>query len=593
MKNKFANLLIVTLLVFGALMITQPVSAHSDYNGSELNGVISAVNTGANTLSITPKGGGPDVTLNVDSSTVITRFHHSASLADLLVGDRVSANYNPATLLASRIDAELNLVRLDGLVTAVDTGANTLTVAPKNGGTAVVLKLDTNTSIQRNGQPAGLADIQLGDWVEAQYNPITLLAARISARFYLANLTGTVTAINTGAPQTLTIMPKYGGAAIVLNVDTTTQIKRNGQPAALTDIQLGDWVEAKYNAVTFLAARISARSNPAKVFGLISAIDTGANTVTINPVFPIPFKPATIPSIVLKVDTTTIIMRNNAPATLANLQVGDRVQATYNRVTMLASEIDAWAFQVQAQGFISAVDTTANTVTINPVFPLPFRPASVGIVLKVDPSTVINRNGAPAKLADLQVGDRVKAKYNPITMLATEIDAWANLEDVQGFISAVDTTANTVTINSIFPIPLRASSLGIVLKVDPSTVINRNGAPAKLADLQVGDRVKAKYNPATMLASEIDAWANLAEVHGIISAVDTTANTVTITPGISIHPETISPSIVLKVDSATVIKRNGAAASLADLQVGDRVEASYNSGSMLAVEIDATAKSTL
>jgi hypothetical protein len=40
----------------------------------------------------------------------------------------------------------------------------------------------------------------------------------------------------------------------------------------------------------------------------------------------------------------------------------------------------------------------------------------------VDASTVIKRHGTIATLADLQVGDRVDAKYNPLSMLAIKIE---------------------------------------------------------------------------------------------------------------------------------------------------------------------------
>jgi hypothetical protein len=172
MKNKFTNLLIVALLVFGALTAASPVSAHSD--GAELTGVISAIDTSVSTLSVTPKTGGTDVVFKVDSSTVITRLYHTATLADLQVGDRVEVKYDPSTMLASRIEAQLNLVNLVGLVYAVDTGAGTLTVLPHKGGANVVLKVDSTTLIKRNGKPVTLADIQLGNRIQARYNPVTL-----------------------------------------------------------------------------------------------------------------------------------------------------------------------------------------------------------------------------------------------------------------------------------------------------------------------------------------------------------------------------------------------------------------------------------
>jgi len=318
MRNKSMNLLIAALLVIGVLMAAGPVSAHSD--GTELHGLIAAIDGGAGTLTVTPQKGGSDVTLKVDGSTVITRLFHPAALTDLQVGDRVEVKYDPTTLLASRIEAQLNLVKMVGFVSAMDT--STVTVMPKNGGANVILKVDSTTLFTRNGKPATLADIQLGDLVQAKYNPVTLLAARISAQVYLVKLSGIISALGT---STVTVKPKHGGADVVLQVDSTTLIKRNGKPATLAELQLGDKVEAKYNIITLLATKISARPNLFEIKGLISAIDTGAGTLTVTPK-----KGA---KVVLKVDSTTLIKRNGAPATLGDLQVGDRVEAKYNAVS--------------------------------------------------------------------------------------------------------------------------------------------------------------------------------------------------------------------------------------------------------------------
>ena len=228
--------------------------------GGHLQGLISAVDTGAGTLTVTPKGGGSNVTFNVDSSTVITRLHHSASLADLQPGDRVKVWYNPSTLLASRIKADLNLVSVEGAISGVDTGAGTVSITPKGGGTDVVLNVDSTTVIKRSGATAGLADLKVSDRVEARYNPVTLLAASINAWPYLATLKGTISGVDTGA-GTVTITPKGGGTDVVLNVDSTTVIKRSDATASLADLQVSDRVTAKYYPTTLLAASISAWPN--------------------------------------------------------------------------------------------------------------------------------------------------------------------------------------------------------------------------------------------------------------------------------------------------------------------------------------------
>jgi hypothetical protein len=558
MKTKFVNILIAALLVFGTLMATHPVYAHSE--GHELEGVISAIDTGAGTVTITPKEGGPDVVLKVDSTTVIKRNDKIAALADLQVTDRVEAEYDPATMLASRISARLYLVGLSGVISAIDPLGSTLTVTPKKGGPDVVLKVDPTTVIKRNGKPTTLADLQLGDLVEARYNPVTMLAANISARLNLVPLSGVISAIDP-LGSTLTVTPKSGGPDVVLKVDSTTVIMRIGKPATLADLQLGDRVEARYNPVTMLASKIFARLNLVGLSGVISAIDPLGSTLSVTP-------KKGGPDLVLKVDPTTVIKRNGKPATLADLQLGDRVEARYNPVTMLAANISARLNLVALSGVVSAVDPLGSTLSVTP------KKGGPDVVLKVDSTTIIKRNGITATLADMLVTDRVEAKYNPVTMLAAWINARQYLREVDGTISAVDVGAGTVTVTP------EKGGPDIVLKVDSTTVIKRNDTPATLADLQVNDRVEAKYNPVTILAVRIEVEMDLAEIEGSISAIDTGAGTVTITP------KEGGPDVVLNVDSTTVIKRHGTTVTLADLQVGDRVEAKYDPLTMLAARIE-------
>ncbi len=402
MKIKIMNLLIAALLAFSVLMTASPVSAH--WWGADLKGLISAVDTGASTLTVTPKWGGSDVTFNVDSSTVITRLHQPASLADLQPGDRVDVRYDPSTMLASRITAVLNLVTLTGTISGVDTGAGTVTITPRNGGADVVLNVDSTTVIKRSGATASLADLVVSDRVEARYNPVTFLAAYINAWPYLATIKGTISAVNTGA-GTVSITPKKGGADVVLNVDSTTVIKRSDATASLADLQVSDRVTAKYYPATFLAATISAWPNLVTLKGTISGVDTGAGTLTVTPKYG-------GADVVLHVDSSTTIKRNGATASLADLKVGDLVEARYNPVTLLAANISAWPKIVVLWGTISGVDTGASTVTITPKY------GGADVVLNVDSKTIISRNHHSASLADLQVGDHVLGGYDQASMLA-------------------------------------------------------------------------------------------------------------------------------------------------------------------------------
>jgi hypothetical protein len=158
-------------------------------------------------------------------------------------------------MLAAWINARQYLREVDGTISAVDVGAGTVTVTPEKGGPDIVLKVDSTTVIKRNDTPATLADLQVNDRVEAKYNPVTILAVRIEVEMDLAEIEGSISAIDTGA-GTVTITPKEGGPDVVLNVDSTTVIKRHGTTVTLADLQVGDRVEAKYDPLTMLAARI-------------------------------------------------------------------------------------------------------------------------------------------------------------------------------------------------------------------------------------------------------------------------------------------------------------------------------------------------
>jgi small nuclear ribonucleoprotein (snRNP)-like protein len=405
MFRKTTHVLTVLSVVFGMLAAATPAFASS--SGSELKGIIASVDTSANTVTIAPKDGSANVTVNVDTSTKIKRNGKSASIADLLVGDKAEVKYNPSTMLASKIEASINWTELKGVIAAVDTTANTVTITPSKGGANVTLNVDASTKIKRNGKSAALAELQVSDKVESKYNGATLLASKIEAKTNTAELKGVIAAVDTTA-STVTITPSKGGADVTLTVDASTLIKRNGKSAALADLLVGDKVEAKYNPVTMLASKIEVKSSYSELKGKIAAVDTTANTVTITP-----SKGGA--DVTLNVDSSTIIKKNDVTITLADLVVGDMVEAKYSPATMLAAKIEVELPELK--GTISAVDTSANTITVTP------KGGGADVTFNVDASTVIKRHDAIVTLADLVVGDHVEVKYDAATMLAFKIEA--------------------------------------------------------------------------------------------------------------------------------------------------------------------------
>jgi hypothetical protein len=254
MTKRITYFITTMLVVFGMLASASPVFAHG--HGSELKGTIAAIDTTASTVTVTPKKGGADVVLNVDASTRIKRDGKSATLADLQPGDMVEAKYDPATMLASKIEAKIKKSELHGIITAVDTTANTVTVTPQKGGADIVLNVDANTIIKRYCAPATLADLLVGDKVHARYNPITFLASKITVDF--PELEGVISAVDAVA-GTLTVTPHHGGADVTFNVDANTKIELNKTHVTLADLLVGDRVEVQYDTATMLASEIEAK----------------------------------------------------------------------------------------------------------------------------------------------------------------------------------------------------------------------------------------------------------------------------------------------------------------------------------------------
>ncbi len=131
------------------------------------------------------------------------------------------------------------------------------------------------------------------------------------------------------------------------------------------------------------------------------------------------------------------------------------------------------------------------------------------ITLNVTASTEIEVPGKDeATLADLKVGDRVKARYETANLNALEIVVEA--AKVQGEITALDAATKQVTIKPKVGDP-------IVLTVTGRTALEVWGIePAGFGDLKVGQWAKAEYNATTKEAvlTLVDFMATFAQKNG-------------------------------------------------------------------------------
>lgn len=150
-----------------------------------------------------------------------------------------------------------NKGRARGVISAVDTNANTVTIADRSG-SSVTLNVTPATEIRKdNLKKATLAQLAVGDTADARYDTTTMNAQRIDAKS--PKVEGTITAIDLGA-QSVTIQPK-SGAAVTVFATASTKVERNDVHATLADFKIGDFGQARYNALTMQASKIEATGN--------------------------------------------------------------------------------------------------------------------------------------------------------------------------------------------------------------------------------------------------------------------------------------------------------------------------------------------
>jgi hypothetical protein len=142
---------------------------------------------------------------------------------------------------------------------------------------------------------------------------------------------------------------------------------------------------------------------------------------------------------------------------------------------------------------------------------------------------------------------------------------------VEGAITAVDTVEGTVTIGTR------------VIQTDSTTSIERNDRHVRLSAIQVGDRGEARIPRGSTVASKLEAEGpggggegeDENEIKGTVTAVDTTAGTLTI------------GSTLVPTNAQTRIERNHHMVPLSAIQVGDRGEARIPEGSTIASRVEA------
>jgi Cu/Ag efflux protein CusF len=401
---------------------------------------------------------------------------------------------------------------------------------------------------------------------------VPFLVVLLLAAFVLPSAASAVSTTATGvivslSPATRTVtIQKSDGTQVMLRAGDHSLLKRNAKVVRFSALALRDQATVQFQHSTI--GRLDA-TGPAldSSRGVFTGFDATTGLLTM----------ATIGGTSsFHIDTTTLIVRNGAPATAQGLAHGDALlvhsPAVPAGTVATASDIEADGPEEEdVEGTITTI--AGQDVTITPGH-------GSAVTVHVADSTVIKLTDTSgthtATLADLATGMQAEADYDPVSLVADHIRARAaehHQADVEGTVTAVDATAGTISIDP-------EHGAAVDLHTDSTTRISRNGAAATLADIQAGDSAEARYDATTMLASSIEARSGhpqpLAQVEGKVTAVD--ASSVTITP------EHGGP-VKLTVDATTKFFLGDAAATLADVKVGQRAHASYDRTTLLAAVV--------
>lgn len=196
--------------------------------------------------------------LQTNAGTRIARNGQIVALRQLTLRDMLVVHVAAGTSVALDVVSDgPDESEVHGLITGLSGG--NVTITPDDGSPAITIVVGTATTIELEDASGTLGDLVVGQAIEAEYDPTTLVAFSIdvSSEDEQAEIEGTVAAIDTVA-GTVTITPQNGGSAVTLAVDASTEIDVNDQGGALADIQVGMPIKAEYDSVTLLAAQIDA-----------------------------------------------------------------------------------------------------------------------------------------------------------------------------------------------------------------------------------------------------------------------------------------------------------------------------------------------
>jgi hypothetical protein len=262
-------------------------------------------------------------------------------------------------------------------------------------------------------------------------------------------------------------------------------------------------------------------------------------------------------SATIKTNASTVILRDGKTATLADLKPDDRVVVTFDRVTFVASRVEATSPPpTDLTGTITSLDTATGALQVT-------TDHGTAITLTANSNTQLRLNGRATTVGNLAPGQQVRVTYRPADKIALSLAATTPQTGVvSGAITALDVTAGTLQLT-----PLTGAAQN--LKLNAQTQYRLNGRAVSPSGVAVGQLASVRLGSDNATAQVVSASTPpLVDLEGTITAVDAATGTVQVTTP-------AQTTITLRLGAFTAIQRNGAASTADKLVAGDRVLVRY------------------
>jgi hypothetical protein len=399
------------------------------------------------------------VTLAIIPSTKFFEGSKSVGSSNLVSGESVSVRLSSgAPMTAARID--IIIIKLGGVVTAVNNNAITITVAR---GFARTIDVSSTTTYTEGGAPATLNDVIVGLRINATgtvSTDQTVLDATSVSIPVPSHIVGTVTAASAAS---LTVQ-QANGASITLAINANTTFFEGKHPVLAAALTTGEHVNVTPSTlVAATAGRIDIVL--IKIVGTVTAVNQGVITVTARAGF----------TGTVNVGLTTTYTEDGKAATLSNVLAGMKIVAT-GTVSADQTALDAISVAIGAPatftGIVTAVSATSFTVQ---------QSGAVPAILAIIPTTTFYEGNKHVSSAALATGESVNVKLStgsPSTAARVDIV----VVKLGGVVTAVNGNVITVTGGAGFTRTIDVSS---------TTTYTEAGKPATLNSVEVGFHIVA------------------------------------------------------------------------------------------------------